>query len=63
MSKFTLEITLGSDAMQTPTDVRDALSALADRIDFVSGGEFQPHQSGGIRDANGNTVGRWEVSE
>jgi len=50
MDKFTLRIELGNDAMQTPYDVARALQAVASRL---MGGD----ENGGIRDANGNSVG------
>lgn len=48
--RFTLTITLGNDAMQSPVDVADALRTAADRVE--AGTAYAP-----IRDANGNTVG------
>ena len=55
MSKFTLSITLGNDAMRTPADIATALHRVA-RILETSDGETR----GTIRDANGNTVGSWK---
>lgn len=54
---FTLRIDLGNDAMQTPTDVANALRVLADRLD---GGVWGDGTSESIRDENGNTVGDWK---
>jgi hypothetical protein len=60
--KFTLEIELGNDAMQTPEDVTDALEEVVKQIrdrhwdGWTPGGES-------IRDINGNTVGRWSLVE
>ncbi len=61
---FTLTITLGNDAMQTPGDVSLALSELAEK--FRNNGEpFEGSdlydRNGRIRDLNGNTVGTWRV--
>lgn len=58
--EFRLSITLGNDAMRTPEDVGIALREVRARIgahlDY-----FDSDTSGTIRDANGNTVGTWEV--
>jgi len=51
--KFTLEIDLGDDAMKTGADVASALENVARRV-------CQGADVGKIRDANGNTVGRFE---
>lgn len=51
--RFALEINLGNDAMSTPQDVAEAIRRVADRVDGL--GDL----SGGIRDLNGNTVGRY----
>lgn len=54
MSRFVLEIELGNDAMQDLDDVARALEGLC-----LSGfGE-----SGSIRDANGNAVGSFELTD
>ena len=58
MGTFTLEITLGNDAMQTPQDVAAALRELANRLDALAGSDDEQR----IRDANGNTVGRWTLA-
>ena len=55
MATISIEIETGNEGMQTPEDVARALSRAAARIE--DGGD-----SGPIRDYNGNTVGRWEVS-
>lgn len=55
--RFILTIELGNDAMQTYQDVHDALRKVAD---FVSA---DPGDTGNVRDANGNTVGKWSVTE
>ena len=59
---ITFKIDLGNDAMQTPNDVKAALDAAVtkgfrspDRP--ITDGE----RRGQIKDANGNTVGRWET--
>ncbi len=57
--KFTLEIELGNDAMQTGDDIRQILRNVAHimRIsDLPNVGD-----EGAFRDVNGNTVGKWEV--
>ena len=58
--KFTLEIELGNDAMQTYGEVLDA--AIASTPGYESGIEILPNECGTIRDINGNTVGKWEVT-
>lgn len=62
--KFTLEIELGNDAMQTPEDVREALLSIArDYNTLTALTAFGMDDSGSIRDINGNRVGHWEVTE
>lgn len=61
--RFTLEIELGSEVMQTQHHVREAIrrtfSAEAEeRPITLHAGDSQP-----IYDANGATVGKWEVTE
>jgi hypothetical protein len=57
---FELKITLGNDAMQTPTDVAAALKDLAEKLELIGDGPVDPYDgSGKIRDLNGNTVGTW----
>ena len=59
--KFTLEIKLGNDAMQTPADIADALQDLAG--DLKDAPDIEPTPSAGtIRDINGNRIGHWQVS-
>jgi hypothetical protein len=53
---FKLEITMGNDAMQTPYDVAEALRDVLLPLD--NGGTY-----GTVRDANGNVVGGWTLSE
>lgn len=59
--RFTLEIELGNEAMQTQADVREAIrktfSVEAESITLY------PRDGQIIRDLNGNTVGKWEVTE
>ena len=61
--EFTLTITLGNDAMNTPGDVGNALDDLAGVIGFGDDGPIPPGLKGLIRDDNGNTVGHWEFTE
>lgn len=60
--KFTMEITLGNDAMRTPMDlaylVLDVGNTLHDRIDTTNPEETF-HR--GILDDNGNKVGFWKL--
>ncbi len=51
---FTVSIEFGNDAMQTGTDVADALDDIARKL---RGG----YESGSVRDINGNTVGSWQL--
>ncbi len=61
--KFTLEIELGNDAMQTYVNIRTALREVA----VMLGASTSAHRKitkvdgGRIMDVNGNTVGAWEV--
>jgi hypothetical protein len=56
--KFTLEITLGNDAMRDVDHVARALRLLAADIRAEDG----PGDSGTIRDVNGNKVGTWSAT-
>lgn len=59
---FTLEIELGNDAMQDGADVAGALEQVASLV----GGWGRLYPSAGerlIRDASGNTVGRFLTEE
>ena len=56
MAKFTLEITLGNDAMQTPEDIADALQKAASHIQAGYG-------NGNIYDLNGNAVGSYAIED
>jgi hypothetical protein len=60
--KFRLVITLGNDAMQTPSDVAGLLRALAGSQQGDRPYSELPPYGGTLRDANGNTVARWEVT-
>lgn len=61
---FTLTIELGNDAMQTYGDLAHVLHNMAGQFDLVP---FTPISEYGERfkiwDANGNTVGKWEVTK
>lgn len=67
--QFKLNIHLGNDAMQTPTDIAGALRVLANNMDHHTAGN--PHEpivmgehtviAGNVFDDNGNTVGYWDV--
>ena len=58
MDKFTLEIELGNEAMESHADIVDALN----RVAFEMLSPAQP-TSGAIRDINGNKVGGWRIKE
>jgi hypothetical protein len=58
MDQFVLVIDLGNEAMQTPADVGRALEKVAATLVV---GDWNGLESGGIRDENGNTVGKFEV--
>lgn len=59
--RFTLEIELGNDAMQTADDVaeflRDKLVRRVESSTFDS-----PEGPYLVKDRNGNAVGKWEVT-
>ena len=59
--KFKLEIELGNDAMQDRDDVGHELYRLSKRL--MGAEAFEPGDGELVRDANGNTVGKWEVTE
>ena len=68
MPKFILKINLGNEAMQTPYDVAKALerAAYTLKIDGYFTGMFPGTKDGSarnIRDNNGNTCGKYEVTE
>lgn len=52
--KFTLEIKLGNEAMQTGENVAEALAEVQRRLE-------NGHESGFVFDYNGNRVGEWGV--
>lgn len=60
--KFTLEIDLGNDAMQTSAHVADALRLLSRKIQLGGRALMDTEDYGKIMDDNGNSVGRWEVT-
>jgi len=58
--RFTLTIELGNDAMLTGEDVADALDEVCHGINTTS--PMLVGETDKIRDVNGNTVGKWEVT-
>ena len=58
--KFTLEIELGNEAMQTDEHIGRALSLLGRAFTEAQDGT-DIRDAGKIKDINGNTVGKWEV--
>lgn len=64
---FTLTIELGNDAMQSANDIQHALLNAASGVSnaYAAEGIYEPiiPGDGRVRDLNGNTVGRWEVTE
>jgi len=66
--KFTLEIELGNDAMQTAEDIAHALQDVAKGLmTYGIGGRSRypitKVDGRKIMDVNGNSVGKWEVSD
>lgn len=62
--KFTLEIELGNDAMQTYDDIAEALCSVADFLHDntnVAGPNEATYSNRQIFDANGNRVGSWDI--
>lgn len=62
--KFTLEIQLGNEAMQTGRAIAEAIQDSLSRH-YIT---FQGHRptigdNMSVRDLNGNRVGKWEVVE
>lgn len=55
MSTFTLTIELGNDAMQTLSDIRDAIAESLTEPEIDDYGQ--------IFNSNGNRVGEWGVTE
>ena len=62
MNVFTLSIELDNDAMQTASEVAEALRKLADRLERGDLREQTTPHGGGIMDINGNTVGEWRTN-
>lgn len=60
---FTLTIELGNDAMQTYGDLARAISGVGHKLLISTGGSCPVTRvdGGKIMDANGNSVGTWEV--
>ena len=61
--KFTLEITLGNEAMSSAHDVSDALANVVGVLNLIYSPGTVSKESGNIRDINGSTVGLWEFTE
>ena len=57
--EFTLRVEMDNAAFENPGELARILRALAD----VLADGVQPGDSDNVRDANGNTVGEWDVSE
>jgi hypothetical protein len=58
--RFTLEIELGNDAMQTGYNVARAMREASNHVAELVKKDL-PGAEGRIRDVNGNTVGKWQV--
>lgn len=58
--RFTLNIELGNEGMQTQADV---LAAITRSINYPQNATMHVGESEAVRDGNGNTVGSWEVIE
>jgi hypothetical protein len=56
LDRFTLTIDLGNDAMQSHTDIADALRNVIAAL-------YRGQTQGKVRDANGNTVGDYVTTE
>ncbi len=52
--KLTIEINMDNDAFNSPRELRKCLAQVADKID---------RGAGKIMDTNGNSVGKWEVTD
>jgi hypothetical protein len=61
--KFTLEIELGNEAMRTGADVGRALDNTVVPWLIDIGNLPLTREHGRVRDINGNTVGKWEVTD
>jgi intein-encoded DNA endonuclease-like protein len=62
MSKFTLEIELGNDALMNATQLAKALEKVSFRVMKVQY-NLEEEYVRGIMDENGNTVGSWKISQ
>lgn len=60
--RFTLEIELGNDAMQSGENVAECINRVADKL-WPINGTLIGGECGFARDLNGNTVGSWEVAK
>ena len=60
--KFTLTIELGNDAMETLQDVSEAFEQSREGL-MDDGEPLGTGDSCHVVDTNGNTVGKWEVTE
>jgi len=58
--KFTLEIELDNDEMQTADDVG---RTLKEQGCYLRGCTFEAEDSGIIRDLNGKDIGKWSVAD
>lgn len=61
--KFTLNIELGNDMMESSLHVSNALREVADRLTDKDYPLDRPVGPRGIMDANGNLVGSWSITE
>jgi hypothetical protein len=63
--KITVKIVLGNDAMRTARDLQLALEKLGEKLVTNHGNmrDITRADGGNIRDANGNTVGTWELED
>jgi len=59
---FRLKIETGNDAMQTWSDVAQALSVLVAKFEGVPDDVYRMGTPETIRDLNGNKVGQWRIS-
>jgi hypothetical protein len=65
MAQFVLKINLGNEAMQTGSDVSQALRSIADFIQDNGNMESYSRDNGYpgkyVKDVNGNSIGFWTV--
>lgn len=64
--RFTVEIELGNEAMETWQDLRDALKRVAGKMGSKAcclGSAPSNGDGSKIMDENGNSVGRWDITE